>query len=180
MSDSDVQLDEDPLTYTSGLVAWYRENALELAPGNSARLLAHKDGDRFSERLLSNLLAAGRVNPTDAAKEASAGDSLYYGALCHLAADELSGEVRLQEPLRSYVIAVLRERPPLKRARRRETNYLRDVCLTMLVREVRDRFNLPATGNSARRQSACGIVAQATGMESGAVTKVVQKFRHII
>ena len=176
MSGRNVQPGEDALTYAKRQVAWYRENAVELMPGNSVRMLAPRDGDRFAERLFAAYLATGRLSAADAAAKASDGDPLFYGALCHLAASELAGEVQLIEPLRSYVIAALRERPRLKRDRRKETNYFRDVCLTMLVQDVCERFNLTWSGSSARRQSGCSIVAEAIGLERATVKKAVAKF----
>ena len=135
-----------------------------------------EDAEHFAQRVFAYLLAAGRLDPADAAAKASGGDPLFYGAMRHLAVADMDGEIQLAEPLRAWVSAALKTQPKLKRARRLETNLFRDICLTMLVQEVRDRFGLTTTGRSYRRQSACGVVAEAAGLERGTVWKAVRKF----
>lgn len=156
-------------------VEWFRTNPINVF-GIQVRYLDDADGERFASYAVARCLIDGSIEPAHAARSAQAGDPLFYDALCLLAAVEMEDNMRLPDPLRGLVIATLRDRPRLKRARRLETNYFRDICITMLVQEVRDGFGLSLYGRSAKRTSACGIVAQTLGMEYEAVRKAIRNF----
>jgi len=166
---------EEARDYARQQVEWYRSNPIDLM-GVPVRYLDETSGEEFAAEVFARMLAAGMIDPDHALRQAGEGEPLFYDALCLLAAFELEREIELIATLRAAVIVTLRSPPHIKRARRRETNVLRDICLTMLVQDVRDRFNLPVISSSARRESACGVVGHAMGMTADAVRKATRYF----
>lgn len=150
--------------------------------GQSVRFLNPRDAERFAGWVTAQQLAAGMIEAFAAAKKAADGDPMYFHALALLAALELRGEIRLEYPLRGYVISTLVERPKLKTAPKRETNVFRDIAITMLVQELCEGFELKPTSSAkaGRGGCACGIAAEAMGLSYDAVCKVWGRLGHAI
>jgi hypothetical protein len=122
--------------------------------GLPVRFLNKGDAERFAGHAVAAGLRAGLIDPDKARSTANDGDPLFQHALGLL--DQA-------------------ERPKkLHTGRKRETNYFRDIAITMLIQELRERFELKPTASSKNGQGdcGCGIVAEAIGLSYDAVCKV--------
>lgn len=164
------------LAFARKEVAWHRENAIDLL-GMQVQLLDPAAGERYGAYHFAQMIGAGMIDPAYAADEARAGDRLFYDAICELAAAELEGKFVLDATLRQHVVEILRTTPRLWRSRRLETNFFRNLAITMLVQRIHELFGLNKTaGPTMRRESGCGIVADAMGLNYETVRAVVDKF----
>lgn len=162
------------LAYAKRRVENMRNDPIDME-GFHVRLLSQEDAEAFAAFVIARLLFAGKIDPVHAALQAANGDPLFQHAFEKLAATELKGEITLSEPLRTTVITSLDRPPKLKAAmRRKETNYFRDIAITMLVQEICNRFDMKATTSAKIGQAycACGITAEAMGLTYDAIAKV--------
>lgn len=162
------------LDYAKEQWAWFRDNDVDVL-GKPVRFLDPASSEAYAAHTLACCLVSGIIEPAHALERAKAGDPLFLDALSLLGGMSVAGTINLPSELRAAVTAALIEPIRARRARRLESNFFRDVCLTMIVQEVSERFGLPTTGRSARRSNACKIVAEATGLEYETVRKAVQK-----
>ena len=159
-------------------VAWHRENDI-IVLGTPIRLLGAHDGEKLATYVFALRLLGGKTDPAMASQQAISGDPLYEAAFRLLASAQLEGQINMRPELHRRVIDTLKSSPKLRQAKRKETNILRDICMTMLVERVRDEFGISPFGRSGKRSSGCKIVADAMKMEYDAVSKVVRKFIEI-
>jgi hypothetical protein len=123
--------------------------------GQSVRFLNVDDAERFAGHAVAHLLREGLIDPNRAAEQARDGDPLFQHAVGLLG---------------------MAERPKkLQRRPMRETNFFRDVAITMLIQEILEHFpKMKATSSSKAGYSGCGcgVVADAMGMTYDAVCQV--------
>jgi len=123
--------------------------------GQPVRFLDKDDAERFAGYAIAHLLQLGIIDSAEAARAAKNGDPLYQHALGLLG---------------------LADRPKrLQTRRQRETNFFRDIAITMLIDELVESFPpiRPTTSSKhGHSGSACGIVATAMGLTYDAVSKV--------
>jgi hypothetical protein len=106
------------------------------------------------------MTAEGRMLIIAAAR---VGDEFSRDVLRSLIREEKSGGRYEQMPLevRAYDMELGDDRPPGVPAPDPRNEFIRNVCIASTVAAVVDRFGLKPTGSSARRRSACSIVAEA-------------------
>jgi hypothetical protein len=106
------------------------------------------------------MTAEGRMLIIAAAR---VGDEFSRDVLRSLIREEKSGGRYEQMPLevRAYDMELGDDRPPGVQGPDARNEFMRNVCIASTVAAVIDRFGLKPTGSSARRRSACSIVAEA-------------------
>jgi hypothetical protein len=109
---------------------------------------------------LSLGFAEGRMWLTDMAR---AGDEESQAVLRDAIVEMKSRHIELPTELEYYNMQLVRgDIVPVKWGGPKKKNeFTRNICIAMTVAVVRDRFELKPTGRSARRRSACSIVAEA-------------------
>lgn len=167
------------LEFAQQQVSWFRENEIDVL-GKPVRFFDPGSSEQYAAHIFARCLINGMIDPAQALDEARQGDALYVNALRLLGAMQVAGTIDLPIELRQVVTASLTDLGKPRRARRLETNYFRDIALTIIVQQVSDKFALTISGRSSRRPSACRIVADAAGMDYEAVRKAIAKFiKHI-
>jgi hypothetical protein len=147
---------QTPQEYAQHRVEQLRTIPIDLF-GQPIRFLNSDDGERFAAHAVAQLIALQMIDKADAMKTARDGDPLFQHAL---------GILGVPLPYRPK---------RLQTARKRETNYFRDIALTMVVQELEERFGVkPTTSSKAGHGNCgCGIVAEAVGgLSYDAVAKV--------
>jgi hypothetical protein len=113
---------------------------------------------------------------------ARSGDADAMAVLRELILEMKSRRLPLPLELENYnmelVHGAMGHKPPGPQKRNK---VLRDICITMIVGEVIEQFRLELSGRSARRRSACSIVAEALGevginMGPKAVEKICERY----
>lgn len=89
-------------------------------------------------------------------------------ALRELIVEYLDRGQQLPTYLASYNMDVAAGRHRRTRGQQKADNFLRDIAITIIVERVADSFGIKPTGRSARRKSACGVVAEALASTPGA------------
>jgi hypothetical protein len=123
--------------------------------GQPVRFLNTDDAERFAGHAIAHLLRAEMIDRDAAAKVAKDGDPLFQHALGLLGMADRPKKLRIR--------------------RRRETNYFRDIAITMLIDELLEHFpSIKATtsAKAGNRGCACGMVADVMGLRYDAVCKV--------
>lgn len=148
------------------------ERADYLRVGVPIRPLVQEDVAQVQTGVVALALFEGSIDPAWAARTARDGDVVFDEAFRLLVANHLEGKLSIIEPLLEHVIDIERNPPQKRKTHRFEVQAIRDLCIASLVMEICKRFGLHATGRSAKRKSACMIVAEAWGIGEDTVRKI--------
>jgi hypothetical protein len=143
--------------------------------GVEVELLSSESGRDYSRRMLRRYAMASVPGLLDVVDWARAGWALADETVRAIANEYAAANQPAPPPVAAYTMEVLDGRTMKIAGRRHADTALRDIGLASMVWEIAERFDIPPTGRSARRTSACEIVAQALGDERLALSESAVK-----